>query len=284
MSYYLSVNAQKVIDANKLINPNNKDTTSNFNLKFRDPLVLPALENKNKRWMIAMTSLRLYNTSANISLAFENNTFSISNDGGNNWAVFTVPDGLYGVDDVLEFIQNAQISQGWVSTTNNLTGEVIYPVEMVILESSNKIRFDFNSVDFQIDLAEGFAEVLGFSTNVTLDSTNTEAERTSDQNPDFLQGVLNRHSLTCSIVDSNYGFNNDSHQSILYEYTPSGPPSSLLIYEPINPIYLQISPGDSFTKIINNIKFQIIDSLGRVVDFRGENVLIGLHIKLQEIF
>ena len=67
---------------------------------------------------------------------------------------------------------------------------------------------------------------------------------------------------------------NNSPADILHEFALDVPPGYKLTDRPLNLIYLPVN-----VKEISCIEVQILDQEGRLINFRGEEITLRIHIK-----
>lgn len=83
---------------------------------------------------------------------------------------------------------------------------------------------------------------------------------------------VNTLRIECNIIDGAYI--NGQRVYTIHEFFPSVPPGYKIIELPKKVIYLPVR-----SKNISFIQLRILDQEGNLVNFRGENVTIRLHLK-----
>lgn len=110
-----------VLNSSNIINPNNGNNTLVY--PFPNSVSFPHHE-------IAIQSVSMYYSWANISSALGNNTFTYNMNNGKATVVVVIPDGLYEITTINEFFQSVMIANGDYLINNS--GLNVYYAEMVV--------------------------------------------------------------------------------------------------------------------------------------------------------
>lgn len=176
----------------------------------------------------------------------DNNIFSYSNKG----MEVEIPKGTYDLQDINDYISKK-----------------IKNAKLLLQPNNNTLRislFCSETVNFQIDNSLG--SLLGFP------KVQLEANKWHESvNP------INIHSASvigvdCDLINGSYINGTPTH--IIYQFVPNVPSGYQFIENPKNIIYFPI-----IKKYISSIKVKIIDVQDHPLDFRDENIQVGLHIR-----
>src|SRR5258705_3370625 len=201
---------------------------------------------------IALISCSLWYSWYNISTRHQNNILKFYD--GMEWKEMRIPDGMYDC-----------------MTLNYLMKEHFYLEEPPIQFQMNEATLRFGiklENEYQIDLTKGkLYELLGFP------STKIEARYSEGSSPPNITMGVDRILIHCSIVRETYL--NNQRNDIIYSFTPSSPPGSLIEIEPTHPIYLPLKDY----KQITQIRMKITDQRNRSINLNGEHVsyMLNLH-------
>lgn len=198
-------------------------------------------------YSLGLISFETYNSIPNVDNS--NNCFYYDNDDKK----IEIPEGSYEIADIDKYITNYLAASRDIlisirSNNNTLKGEI---------KSNTRINFQPpNSI----------GRLLGF--------TNRELEPLVKHISDFPVKIqkVNTICIACNLVTGSYINNQPAH--IIHEFFPSVPPGYKIIECPATVVYLPINK-----RFIDNITVQITDQNGELVNFRGEELTIRLHLK-----
>lgn len=217
-------------------------TTSVLRAEFNPPILL----DKTTEYVMGLTSFESFNTIPNVTS--ENNQFQM----GNIPRIY-IPEGSYEISDISKYIS---------SQLNHKNREDIHiKANNNTLKTVIKGTYD---IDFTINNSIG--PLLGFTSRHL--SANIHHE--SDYPANIIK--INSLLIDCNITTGNYKNGMPAH--VIHQFFPNVPPGYKIIECPLHITYLPIS-----TKTISEITLQILDQDGKLVNFRGETVTIGLHLK-----
>lgn len=205
----------------------------------------PPIElSSNRKYALGLIELLTFNSIPNIDIGC--NKLYIGE------TVIELPTGSYEITDIENYIQS-QLDSKKVSfslTANNNT------LQSTI--HSNQ-RIDFQPKD-------SIAKLLGFS------HIELEAKKTHISSVPVKILKFNVLRVECNITGGAYI--NDKKVHTLHEFFPAVPPGYKIIEIPSKVIYQPVT-----VKSIHNIRLQITDESGDLVNFRGETITIRLHLK-----
>lgn len=244
MSTLLTISTRELAVQDPNIDP------SDFSVSFNPPINLGSVN-----YEVCLHKLWCWNTVRNIS-----STRSISFTIDATPYTLTLSPGLYGIEDINNFLQSDVVANG--GTIDELS--------IVPNYSTNRVRIEISNVShtYTVDLtaANNLADFFGFSTPSIIAST-TEG----DTNPQ-VNGGTDSFYLQCDLQRNS--FNNGKISHVLYAFVPAYSPSSQIIEQPVNLTYFQVNKNT-----IDQIRFKFTNNNGDTIDFEGEHVVIQLHIR-----
>lgn len=191
----------------------------------------------------ALLHLSTFNSIPNITKS--NNKFHY----GNN-EVVEIPEGAYELQDIYDLIK-----------------QKVKDCILKLYCNNNTLKASiFCSKDIHFDKQDSIGELLGFGklflkSNIIHDS----------QLPvNILSTTVVR--VECDFVSGSYINGKPSH--IIHEFAPTVPPGYRIIEIPKIPIYFPVNRNT-----INSITIRILDINNNLVDLRGEEVNLYLHLK-----
>lgn len=197
-------------------------------------------------WEVALASFSTYNSIPNIE------------EGVNNILAYGVagkqirfPEGSYEIDDIDSYIKS-QLARGEkidiIANNNTLKCEIV----------TNQ-RIDFTS-------AASIGPLLGFDA-VVLEPT----KRHASAHPVSIMKV-NTILVECNIARGSYINGVEGHT--LFQFSPNVAPGFKIEKTLENRIYMPVN-----TDRIQDITVRILDQEGRLVNFRGETITVGVHVQ-----
>ena len=210
-----------------------------FSESYFPPIVLPS----DKRYCLGLVGFSSYNSIPNIDE--NNNLFTIGTK------TIRIPEGSYELQAIGDYIKS-QLEDDAINIfrANNNTLKV---------EIKSKYDIDFRATT-------SVASLLGFSRQILAANQLHE----SDLPVDIIK--VNSVRIECNLVLSSYYGNKAQHT--IYEFTPNVDPGYAIVIEPRNIIYLPIH-----TSVIDNISIRLLDQEGRLINFRGERIVVRLELK-----
>ena len=235
---------------NTLITLSAKST--NFTTKFNPPIKLNGVNHE-----VALTSLETYHSFPNIN---EKNVFKYSSDNGVTWKNIEIPKGSYGLLGIYNEILRGFRENGDYDEINET-----YPIILlgnkntaqIVMEISTKYIVDFTA-------ANGINTVLGFNS------------KKYDEGYHKSENVINILPVNSILVhvDSVIGsYMLGVSSSVLYSFFPNVAPGVKIIERPYERLYLPI-----ITQDIHEIRLRLTDQKGEILDLRGEEVTVSLHL------
>ncbi len=205
---------------------------------------------------IAMIRAQIWYSWHNITAGKGNNILSISMDSGSTWNQITIPNGMWSISLLNEFIKTEVIELGGDEDMLDIVGNL----------ATLKVDIELGA-NYQIDLSQGSLHLLlGFTPAIYTTST-------SGTLPVDITAGINSILIHCSLATGSYINSNQS--DIIYSFSPDVGPGNLLDIHPTTPIYLPLSTNNQIT----NINMRVTDQNNNLIDLNDENVSYLLHIR-----
>ena len=206
----------------------------------------PPIDLHGKNYVLGLIELLTYNSIPNI----EENKNKFYVDKYN----LQLPVGSYELADIEKFLKDKleprDVSLFLKANNNTLTSEI---------QCSHKI--DFRPID-------SINEILGFDKILLEENTL----HTSSKPVKIVK--VNSLCVECNITSGAY--NNGEKVHTIHEFFPVVPAGYKIIEIPSKVIYLPVT-----VKEINFLQIKIVDQNGDLVNLRGENITVRLHLKAQ---
>lgn len=164
--------------------------------------------------------------------------------------VIEIPEGSYELQDICDYIKKNINSSTFSLTCNNNTLRTII----------------FCSKDIHFDRENSIGSILGYKSSKLQKNKFHESQVPVS----ILSTTVVR--VECDIVCGSFINGIPSH--IIHEFAPNVPPGYRVIEVPKNIIYFPINQ-----KTISSVNIKILDSNNKLVNFRGEELLLYLHLK-----
>ena len=211
---------------------------------------------RNQKYEVAMIRAQIWYSWHNITEDKGNNVLSISMNAASTWHEITIPNGMWSISLLNEFLKTKVESLGGDPDLIDITGNL----------ATLKVDIALGA-DYQIDLRQGSLHtLLGFTSVIVTAST-------SGTLPVDITGGVNSILIHSSIATGS--FINSSQSDIIYSFSPDVGPGNLLDIHPTTPIYLPLSTHSQ----INSITMRVTDQNNNLIDLNNENVSYLLHIR-----
>lgn len=202
----------------------------------------PISLDREKQYALGLIGLHTYYTIPNI---YEGNNKIYYND-----EKILIPDGSYEISDIENYLKDVLPKDSISLKPNNNT---------LKCEIESKFSINFEPKD-------SIGRMLGFSNKVLEPNIKHE----SDLPVEIIKVATIR--VECNIITGAYYDARLSHT--LYEFSPQVEPGFSINLEPQHVIYLPVN-----TTQIDNIRLELKDQDGRLVNFRGEPIVVRLELK-----
>lgn len=169
--------------------------------------------------------------------------------------VYTLPIGSYEISDISDFMESILLAQKHTDLYLNIRG------------NNNTLSTEITGseiIDFSKERSIG--PLLGFKKR-TLEPDVTHYS-------DHIVNIskVNSIRVECNIISGSYF--NDKPTHTIYEFSPDVEPGYKINQCPRNVIYLPIN-----VQQVNTLVVKIVDQNGDLINFRGEDINIRLHLR-----
>lgn len=195
----------------------------------------------HKQYVLALVELLTFNSIPNIDEG--HNTLLIE---GEEPIIF--PTGSYEIEDIQAYAEKRAPGILIKPNNNTLRSEIQY----------------HKAIDFQSLTSIG--PLLGFTPRVL------EANKLHESDLPVAILKINALRVECNITGGAYI--NERRVHTIHEFFPGVGPGYKIVEVPSNPIYLPVTVTS-----IHHLQLRIVDQNGHLVNFRGEEITIRVHIK-----
>jgi len=231
-------------------------TADDFTVAFQPAIRLD--DDEDKKWTIALDSMKYTYSMRNIDPSFNNNTFEYYN--GSAWKTVTVPGGTYGISDINAYFQQFMFNQG---DYDNSGADPEYYASISLNNNTQRIKITLkNSYEIRFTNGSSFRLLIGAEAttyNTTIDLTGS---------PDINRGI-NSFNVHTDIINGT--FYNGTTSSILYNFIPNVAPGYITELLPKKLLRLGLKNNE-----IRSIRIWFTDQLNRPISFFGEPVTLVL--------
>lgn len=202
----------------------------------------PTLE-LNSDYECALLHFSTFNSIPNIT-KYNNKFYYDTNE------VIEIPEGTYELQDLCDFLKSKIKRCTFKLYCNNNTLKTMI----------------FCTKDIHFEKQDSIGNLLGFGKAFLKSNILHE----SPLPVNILSTTVVR--VECDIISGSYINGKSSH--IIHEFTPNVPPGYRIIEIPKNTIYFPVNRNS-----VNSINIRILDANNKLVDFRGEEVQLYLHLR-----
>lgn len=229
--------------------------TSEFDVNFH-----PAIDLEDEKWEMGLLNFQSFNTIPNIDST--NNKFHFDNGKG----VVTIPEGAYEVAQVIEHIIS-KVDEYYHERRDPDTEDE--EVRILLLEADVKTLKTTIWCVYPIDFTQenSIGPFLGFT-----DKEKLEARTTYDSPSTLNISKVNVIRVLTNITTGAYV--NEKPTQVIYEFTLAVDSGYRISSVPQNIIYFPI-----IVKKITNLHISVCDQNFNLVNFRGEQISILLHLR-----
>lgn len=229
-----------------------------------------AIQLPSLNYEIALTKLVTFYSQNNISAQLGNNTLAYSTDGGLNFQLITIPDGVYSIELLDATIKEQMVANGHVRFDTK--GRYVYDIILGVEYSTGRVYWDIYD-NYVLDLTTSDLNLLlGFVKTGYYGVTSNDYDRFYNTGLVDLNNGVNSWQVRCSLADNS--FFNGNRSDILFNFIPSVAPYTELVEEPHTPSYTQLN-----TKTIDKITLRLTDQSGRLLDLGGQDIQYTITIR-----
>lgn len=208
----------------------------------------PPIELPGEGWMIGMVDFHTFNSIPNVDEY--NNVIKVGK------LQLEIPSGNYEVNDIFEYLNTV------------LKSKLKQPNDVIVWKGNlNTLRVEL-ICEFVIDFSHenSIGPLLGFG--------HKELEPGIPHISDQMVDIVRHHDIRidCNVATGSFINGRSGHQ--IYAFAPDVEPGYRLIQRPSTIIYYPITRN-----IISEIQVRVTDQENRLLNFRGEEITIRLHLK-----
>lgn len=195
----------------------------------------------------SLVDFHTYNSIPNVD--YDNNLFHIGE------TIIEIPIGSYELEEIIDFIQNEY-------------KKVSHEKRLKIATNKNTLQIEIFSSDDGVffNRQRTIGRLFGFNGEYL----KAGVEFKSVLPVNILK--VNAIQVQCNIIRGSYMNNLPAHT--LHEFAINVPPGYKMDEIPRNLIYLPVN-----VKEISSLSIRIVDQEGRLINFRGEEITLRLHLK-----
>ena len=211
----------------------------------------PPIDLSDGEYELGLTTFETYNTIPNVTSA--NNKFYYGEDDEE----ITIPEGSYEIDAIAAYLKRAMSKK--VGDERD--------VVLLMYQNNNTMRTEMKCAYWiNFDKPNTIGSTLGFTPR--LFKPDKWYESTSQINVTNVNIVR----VECSITTGAYANGKSVHT--IHEFSPNVPPGYKISETPTQIIYLPV-----IVRSVTDITLRVVDQHGRLIDFRGEEITVRLHVR-----